>query len=275
MAINLYEVVTQKILDQLEKGVIPWRKTWNGSKPINYITRKPYRGINTLLLPFGGEYLTFKQCKDLGGSIRKGEKANMIIFYKPLEIEKENEEKAKTIPYLQYSNVFHLSQCEGITSKLEPVVIDNSIEPIEQAQRIFDNYILQSSVKVQHIAGSNKACYSPSDDTITLPVVGQFESAESYYNTAFHEAAHSTGHETRLNRISKSAAFGNGDYSREELVAEIAAAMVMSSAGIEQPETFENSVAYIHGWSKKLKEDKKAIVFAAGQAQKAADLILN
>ena len=77
MSINVYELVTNRIIEQLEKGVIPWRKTWQGSEPINYITRNAYRGINTLLLPYGGEYLSFKQCKDLGGSVRKGEKGHM------------------------------------------------------------------------------------------------------------------------------------------------------------------------------------------------------
>ena len=209
MAFNIYEAVTQRIIEQLEKGVIPWRKTWHGSEPINYITRKPYRGINLLLLPYGGEWLTYKQAKDCGGNVKKGEKASMIVFYKMIEKKDENGNKEKeTFPFLQYSNVFHISQCEGITSKLEAVNTDSSIEPIEAAQNVMDGYIKRSGVTLNHIKGSNRAYYTPNTDTITLPVIGQFESAEEYYSTAFHEAAHSTGHNSRLDRLSETAAFG-------------------------------------------------------------------
>ena len=142
------------------------------------------------------------------------------------------------------------------------------------AQDILNGYVTRSGVKLEHIEGSNQAYYKPSADRITLPVIGQFESAEEYYSTAFHEVAHSTGHKTRLDRITETAAFGTGDYSREELTAEIAASMVMNVAGIELPQTFENSVAYIKSWVSKLREDVKAIVTASGKAQKATDLIL-
>ena len=270
---NIYQAVTDRIIAQLENGVIPWRKTWRGSEPINYVSRKAYRGINLLLLPYGGEWLTFKQAKDAGGNVKKGEKSSIIVFYK--QIEKENAETGKTerFPILQYSNVFHISQCEGIESKLEPIVSDD-IQTIDAAQSIFDGYISRSGVALKSVEGNNEAFYRPSTDSITLPIIGQFETANEYYNTAFHEAAHSTGHKSRLNRLTETAAFGSGDYSREELTAEISASMVMSIAGIEQPNTFENSVAYINSWIKKLREDTKAIVTASGKAQKATDLIL-
>ena len=274
MSINLYEVITQKIIEQLEKGVIPWRRPWSGNEPINYISRKTYRGINLMLLPFGGEYLSFKQCKDLGGSVRKGEKGYMIIFYKPLDIADEDTGEVKTIPFLQYSKVFHLSQCEGITSKIEPPSDNITVEPIQAAQSIIDGYINRSGVKMEHIKGNHRAYYTPDTDTITLPSIEQFTSMTEYYSTTYHEAAHSTGHTSRLNRITRAAAFGSETYSREELTAEIAASMLMNTSGIEQPETFENSVAYIGSWIKKLKEDTKAIITASGQAQKAVDLIL-
>jgi antirestriction protein ArdC len=274
MSAEVYEMVTNRILERLEKGVIPWRKTWNGSEPRNYVTQKPYRGVNTLLLPYGGEYLTFLQVKEAGGKVKKGEKSHIIVFYKPLEIKDENTGEDKTIPYLKYSNVFHISQCEGITSKLQPIITNNDIEPIQTAQDIINAYIDRSGVTLNHIEGSNQAFYRPSTDTITLPTIGQFESSEEYYSTAFHEAAHSTGHKSRLNRITETAAFGSEKYSREELTAEITACMLMNIAGIEIQETFENSAAYIKGWSKKLKEDIKAILNASSQAQKATDLIL-
>jgi antirestriction protein ArdC len=274
MSINIYELVTERILAQLEKGVIPWRKTWQGSVPINYVTRKPYRGINTLLLPNGGEYLSYLQAKEAGGNVKKGEKAHIIVFYKPLEVEDRDTGEKKEIPFLKYSNVFHISQCEGIESKLEPINTNSDIEPIDTAQSIINAYIDHSGVKLNHIEGSDRAFYQPSTDNITLPVIGQFDSAEEYYSTAFHEAAHSTGHKSRLDRITEPAAFGSQSYSREELTAEISACILMNIAGIEIPATFENSAAYIKGWSAKLKEDIKAILNASSQAQKATDLIL-
>ena len=274
MPINVYEIVTSRILDQLDKGVIPWRKTWNGSEPRNYITQKTYRGINLLLLPFGGEYATFKQIKEAGGYVKKGEKSHMIVFFKMMENQNGETGELETFPYLKYSNVFHISQCEGIESKREPISATNNNEPAEAAQTIIDGYISRTGVKIDLMQGSNKACYSPVDDTITMPVIGQFDTSNDFYSVFFHEAAHSTGHETRLKRLEKAAAFGSHSYSKEELVSEIAACMLMNFTQIEIPETFENSVSYIKSWSAKLKEDKKMIVTAANAAQKATDLIL-
>jgi antirestriction protein ArdC len=270
-AVNVYELVTCRILADLEKGVIPWRKPWSGSAPINYVTRKPYRGTNLWLLPHGGEYLTFKQCQECGGKVRKGEKSQIIIFFKMIESTDEKTGEPTEYPCLKYSNVFHISQCEGITNKLEPL---QQADPIETAQDIIEGYVARSSVKLNHVTGSNRAYYSPELDEIVMPAMSQFASNGEYYSTAFHEVAHSTGHENRLKRIDTLARFGTETYSREELIAEFSSAMLMNMAGIEHPSTFENSVAYIQGWSKKIQEDKKVIVTAAGQAQKAVDYIL-
>lgn len=273
MSVKIYDMVTQRIIDQLQNNIIPWRKPWHGNAPINFISRKPYRGINLLLLPQGGEWLTFKQCKDAGGNVRKGEKSSIIVFYSTLEKEDEHGE-TKTIPFLKYSNVFHISQCEGVTSKLEATTDNNSAEPIDTAQSILDGYINRTGVKYSHIGGSNRAFYQPSSDTITMPTMKQFTSIEEYYSTAFHELAHSTGHKDRLNRITKVAAFGDEVYSREELTAEISSAMIMNFTGIELPETFTNSVAYIQSWIKAIRNDAQTIVRASGQASKATDMIL-
>jgi len=273
MSVNIYEIVTNQIIEQLEKSVIPWRKTWRGSEPINYVTRKRYRGVNLLLLPYGGEWLTFKQVKDSGGSVKRGEKGSMIVFYKTIEKE-DDDGKKESFPFLRYSNVFHISQCENIVSKLEPLTLNEDNEPIEAAQKILDDYVNSSGVILKHVQGSNKSVYCSGTDTITLPVSGQFESMEEYYNTAYHEAGHSTGHKSRLNRITGTAVFGSGDYSREELTAEIASCMLMNIAGIDVPDTIQNSAAYIKAWISMLKGDARAIVTASGKAQKATDLIL-
>ena len=274
MGVNIYEMVTQRILEQLEKGVIPWRKPWKGNPPMNYITRKAYRGINVLLLPLPGEYMSFKQAKELGGHVRKGEKGHIICFYKPLEIDDQESGETKMIPYLKYSTIFHLSQIDGIESKVVPLHLENEIKPLEQAQNIFDRYIEWSGVTVNHVKGSDKASYNAGRDEMTLPLISQFISSNEYASTGFHEAAHSTGHKSRLNRNVGTAAFGSKTYSREELIAEITSAMLMNECGAELPDTFENSASYINSWMQKLKEDNTAIIKASSAAQKAADMIL-
>ena len=274
MGIDVYQIVTDRILEQLDKGIVPWRKTWNGNDlPMNYVTRKYYRGINRILLPLPGEYLSFKQCKDLGGHVRKGEKGHIIAFYKPMEVEDKDTNEKKMIPFLKYSTVFHLSQTEGIQSKLEQEQ-DIDTDPIAEAEAIIAGYINRSGITVNHVSGSDSAYYQPSTDTATLPVIKQFNNPEAYYGVAFHEYSHSTGHKYRLNRITDNAAFGSENYSKEELVAEISSCMIMNIAGLEIPETFENSCSYIARWSKRVKEDRKLIVQASSKAQLSADMIL-
>jgi len=271
---NVSEMVTQRIIEQLEKGVIPWHKPWRGNPPMNYVTRKPYRGINPMLLPFGGEYVTFLQAKQLGGHVKKGEKGSMIVFYSVREAEDPDGDEKKPIPFLKHSVVFHLSQVEGIPSKLLPIRLDEAIKPIEAAKKIIDGYIARSGVKITHVIGNERAYYTPSSDTITMPAMGQFSNANAFYLTEFHEAAHSTGHPTRLNRDIGASYFGSQAYSREELVAEISAAALMNETGIEIEETFENSASYIDSWLGKFAHDKKMILFSSSAAQKATDMVL-
>ena len=275
MGINIYQIVTDRILEQLENNIIAWRKSWEGGIPINYVTRKPYNGINLLLLPCGGEWLTYKQAEEAGGSVKKGEKGSMIVFYKLLESDKEQDNKVRKekIPILKYSNVFHINQCENIKTKITPIE-ENNINPIEEAENVLTDYINRSGVQFKNIMGSNEAYYSPARDTIIMPNIKQFSISEEYYSTAFHEAAHSTGYKTRLDRIIKDAKFNDNNYSKEELVAEITTCMIMNTVGIELPETFDNSVAYISAWKKRLKDDNKIILTASSQAQKAANMIM-
>lgn len=276
MSINIYEMITNRILQQLENNVIAWRKSWQGGLPINYKTRKEYQGINLLLLPYGGEYLSFKQVQEAGGKVRKGEKSHIIVFYKLLEKPKDgsdNSEEKETIPLLRYSNVFHISQCENIITKIKPIEL-NDINPIDNAEKALTSYISRAGVNFKNVMNSNEAYYRPSTDTIVMPDIRQFTISEEYYSTAFHECSHSTGHKSRLNRISKDANFGSKNYSKEELVAEISSAMCLNYLGVEIPETFENSVAYIDAWRKKLQKDNKIILQASAQAQKATNLIL-
>ena len=277
---DVYGIVTEKILKALEEGTVPWQKPWIGSgRAINYVSRKPYKGINTLLLDQPGEYLTFKQCESLGGKVRKGEKSSMIVFFTFSEHKEkgtDGEDKITTFPVLKYYNVFHISQCEGIESKLEPP--SPEADPLAEGETIIDGYISRSGVGFEAVKGSDRAFYRPSEDRVVVPHISQYKLVEEYYSTTFHELTHSTGHSSRLKRFGERndgiAAFGNDVYSKEELIAEIGSSMLMSIAGIERSETFTNSAAYLQSWLNVLKGDKRLIVTAANAAQKAVDLIL-
>ncbi len=229
-----------------------------------------------MLLKHTGEYTTFKQWQQLGGHIRKGEKSEIIVFWKIFEKEEINDkgEKEKvSIPMLRYYNVFHISQVDGVEPLEEPL---NDIEPIEAADKVIIDYITKEHITFEEIA-SNKAFYSPSSDRVVVPLKEQYQNANGYYSTTFHELTHSTGHKTRLDRlkIGMDAAFGSETYSKEELIAEIGSASILNILGIETPQTFKNSAAYIQNWLQVLKNDNKFIVSAAGKAEKAVNYIMN
>ena len=280
MAKSVYEMVTERIINQLEQGVIPWEKPWTGirSGAYNRVSKKSYSLLNQILLQHKGEYATFAQWQKLGGHVRKGEKSEIVVFWKiqPIEEEKEDGTKeVKQIPLLRYFNVFHISQVDGV----EPLSKDalNEIEPIEKAESILHSYWTKENITVEHVA-SDKAYYSPSLDMIHLPLFEQFISANEYYSTAFHESVHSTMKESRCDRAEdrkgKLVAFGSNEYSKEELVAEIGSASLMNIIGIETNKSFRNSSAYIQNWLSVLKNDVKFIVSASSKAEKAVDYIL-
>ena len=231
-----------------------------------------------MLLKHDGEYATFKQWQDLGGHVRKGEKSEIVVFWKiqPIEEVKEDGTKeVKHIPLLRYFNVFHISQVDGV----EPLPKDGlkDIEPIEKAENILHDYWSREDITVEHMA-SDSAYYSPSRDLIHLPLFEQFKNANEYYSTAFHESVHSTMKESRCNRAEeregKLVAFGSNEYSKEELVAEIGSANLMNIIGIESQKSFRNNAAYIQNWLSVLKNDVKFIVSASSKAEKAVKYIL-
>lgn len=263
---KVYEIVTDRIIAQLEAGVVPWQRPWSGGLPINYVSRKAYRGINLMLLYGGGEYATFNQVKAAGGTVNKGAKAQMVVFFKPFP-KREDEERGGAM--LRYYNVFALADCEGIPSKLSR--IDH--EPITEAEAVIRGFKGGPSIQCQ--LGIDQACYRPSADRVEMPALGQFDSPEAHYSTFFHELVHSTGHKSRLDRFTDKAEqthFGSESYSREELVAEVGAAMLCAHVGIDN--TVEASANYIASWLQRLKDDKALVVQAASAAQKAADHIL-
>lgn len=274
---DIYQEVTDRITAQLEKGIIPWRKPWivtGKACAISRSTGKPYSLLNQLLLGKPGEYLTFAQCVKEGGHVRKGEKSSMVVFWKWIEQEDERTGETKKIPFLRHFSVFHIDQCEGIKPRREAQEAAQVLQPNADADEIISNYLTRSGVNLVHQEG-DRAFYRPSTDTVTLPLMAQFRETAEYYSTAFHELTHSTGHASRLDRLTKLACFGSEEYSKEELVAEIGSAALMLHAGLETPSSFRNSAAYIQSWLKALKDDKRMIVSAAGQAEKACNMILN
>lgn len=276
---DVYSMVTERIIKQLEQGYIPWRKPWASclDGTFNRISRKPYSILNQLILEHDGEYATMRQWNEIGGRVKKGSKAEMVVFWKLQNRQEKNdtgELVIKQVPILKYYNVFHISQVENVLP-LERTK-DYETKPIEQAEQILNEYIGREHITLS-VRASDRAFYRPADDTICLPSITQFEKAEEFYATAFHEAGHSTLKASRCNREAEnqSAYFGNEDYSKEELVAEITSAAILHSIGIETPDSFSNSAGYIQSWLQVLRNDKRFIVSASSKAEKAVKYILN
>jgi antirestriction protein ArdC len=275
--------VTAKVLEALERGTVPWEKPWRtaGLLPTSASTGKAYRGINTWLLSMSAEaagfdspyWLTFNQAKALGGSVRKGEKGTLVVFWKRIKVEDaEAEGGKKVIPLMRYYVVFNLDQTENV--KLPPRFDLPEYEPVsvsEAVEETLAGYVDGPTLRYRHQDG---AFYVPSDDTITLPALDQFSDEVGYAATLFHELTHSTGHVSRLNRFERNGEpqhFGSERYAREELVAEMGAAMLAAISGTEH--RIEKSAAYIENWLHALKDDKSLVIKAAQQAQKAVDRI--
>lgn len=280
MSINVYELVTNRIIEQLENNIVPWEKPWSGTLDgaFNRVSKKPYSILNQMLLKYNGEYATFKQWQELGGHIRKAEKSEIVVFWKMYPIKEKQDdgtEIIKTIPLLKYINVFHISQVDGVEPLKQKVTHD--IEPIDKAEKILNDYWNRENITIEHVKG-DKAFYSPMFDKIQLPLFEQFKQSEEYYSTAFHESVHSTMKTSRCNRQEdrkgKVVSFGSEEYSKEELVAEVGSAQLMNIVGIETTKSFRNSTAYIQSWLKVLRNDNKFIVSASSKAEKAVNYIL-
>ena len=284
-------MVTDRVLEMINKGVIPWNKPWSFSgkaeneQAINYVTRKPYSLINQWLLMEPGEYLTFKQVVAAKGKIRKGAKSRFVVFFTHVPYEKKDERTDETqlltYPLLRYYNVFHIKDTEGVESKLqapaEPDAPVANLPMCDEADAAIDAYVdSQSGLKFINDRESDRAYYSPAEDKVVVPMRKQFKDMAEYYSTAFHELTHSTLTENRCNRRTAGdvAFFGSHEYSREELVAEMGAAMLCSNFKVDTEKAFRNSVGYLQGWAGKLKNDPRAIVVAAGKAEKAVRYIL-
>lgn len=284
---KVYEVVTNQILEQLDRGVVPWARPWkvNGLGPANVVTRRPYRGINVFLLGLRAVttpwWLTFRQAIALGGSVRARERSAPVLFWRwaeRTELASEPEQEGETprrrrIPVLRYYPVFNLDQTDGIDSARLPASEIGGPAAVPGGEEILAGF--PNPPVVEHLAQS-RAFYRPATDTVTMPLRSAFDSPTGYYTTLFHELAHATGHSTRLARPgfekNHAAPFGSDAYAREELVAELGAAFLCGEAGMAPD--IASSAAYIDHWRQKLSRDPRLIVTAAQQAQRAADHIL-
>ncbi|TGE06467.1 ArdC family protein [Hymenobacter fodinae] len=273
---DVYDIISNRIILALESGVAPWKQSWNAAHdaPRNYRSKHVYQGINALLLamlqheqPY---YLTYNQARELGGQVRKGEKGMPVVFFKVSKKE-DAQGKEKKVAILQYSTVFNIAQIDGVDWKLpEPVQREHT--PQQAAEQIVAGY-----------AGGPRICYAGSEphyrtstDTVTVPEPANFHTPEDFYTTLFHELAHSTGHTKRLDRatLTEKAAFGSETYAKEELVAELGAAFLSNAAGLDLAVTEPSTAAYLANWLQALRNDKRLIISAASQAQKAANHIL-
>lgn len=286
--VDVYQKVADEIIASLEAGTVPWHQPWavRGGQHRSVNGNRPYRGINPFLLEMTRQaegytstyWLTYRQAEKLGGHVRKGERSQFVILWDFIPEKKGGKPvltkagKPKMIPVLRYFSVFNVEQTEGCTFPrfVTEVREAPTFEPIAEAQRIVDDMPNPPSIGY----GGNEAFYAPAMDHVQLPLREQFESPEAFYAALFHELSHSTGHETRLNRRGpdEDRTFGSHDYGREELVAEMGSAFLQAHAGIETQR--DQSAGYIANWLVAIKADPKAVVIAAGKAQKVADYIL-
>lgn len=282
---DIYQEVTDKIVAALEAGTIPWHKPWKnlkGDLPYSLSTGKPYRGINVFTLALSGysdpRWGTYKAIGEAGGQVRKGEKGTRIILWKRFTKKgvDENGEPNKPYVFLTDYVVFNAEQADGLPELETEELPEHDL--IEEGEKLIQGYVDSTrkygkSIKAGPALnfGGNRAFYNLTNDRVTTPLIGQFETPEEYYSTNFHELVHSTGHKDRLDRL-EPATFGSDPYAREELVAELGASLLAGVIGLEIDG--DNSAAYLAGWVKTLKGDPKMVVQAAAAAQKAADLIL-
>ena len=294
MAQKVDEIISGIIVNSLKDGIAPWRKPWinvHGESLYLNAQGKPYSFLNSLLLMAqgkpAGEFYTFNKITEKGGKVKKGSKSAYVTFYKPnikeIIIPAEESEDGKEHKIykksfvLRYYKVFSIHDCDGIEPKYtqtENAPISN-LQPIEAAERILKAYIKGEGAPNFYNDGSDNATYNPATDTICVPALSQYKHAPDCYSTWFHECIHSTGNKSRLNRFTENEKFGNVDYSREELVAEIGAAALNFICGIEESDSsYRNSIAYLQGWASHLADKPNEFIVAAGRAEKAVNWVL-
>jgi len=271
---NLQKLVTDRILDQLKNGVVPWKKPWSGYSggvfPRNAVTKRGYSGVNVVLLWITAQergyttplWLTYKQASEAGGQVKRGEKSTVVIYASAYE--KENDQgETRNIPFLKSFNVFNVAQIEGLQLEDTAPRIQNK----DERDAIADAFMRSTGADIRH--GESRAYFRRKDDFIMLPDFGTFTSSDAYYATAFHELTHWSGAENRLNRdLGKR--FGDHSYAAEELVAELGSSFICAEFGIDCE---GQDSAYIASWIKLMTDHESAIVAAASAASKAVEFM--
>jgi antirestriction protein ArdC len=286
---DVREQITASIIAAMQEGAPPWRKGWVGvGRSYNAVTGRPYTGINQVVLGLRSmgdpRWLTFKQAQEAGYQVRRGAKGVMLV--KAGVIERDKDSDKRTIQkqdheprsqdtvrhmFLKPFWVFNATQIDGMPELDTGHLPGRQIEPAAQVLRIIEGMKSEAGGGLQVLVGG-KPCYLPSKDTILMPQVARFVSREDHDATLVHEAAHATGHEKRLARPHPDAVFGSPEYAREELVAELASAMICGQIGLElSPTTIQSHAAYLDSWLGALQKDRNEIFRAATQAQKVCD----
>jgi len=280
---TVYEIVTERVIKQLEQGNVPWRKPWSAAwAPKNAVSRRDYHGVNYVLLscdvrrwecPY---FATKKQVyEDLDGKIQSDQwkHSQIVTFWKLVNLTEEDEATGeetptgKRVPFLRYYRVWNLAQTEGISWTVEESA---PVNPIVACDRVVEGY--NDAPRIAH-DGGNEASYRKLSDSVHMPPRDAFFGSEEYYATLFHELVHSTGHGSRLDRDMTGGKYSKA-YAREELCAEMGAALLLGTAGIMEDPLLQNSGAYLRSWISALTEDPRCVTIAAGKAQKAADWVL-
>lgn len=282
---DLYTQITNAIIEELEHGTMPWSRPWVSTTPPCRPFRangEPYRGINILLLwlaaarrgfqsPF---WITYRPASEIGGQVRRGEKGTPIVFFTTLtklDEHKEAEDDEKKFPCLKTYSVFNASQIEQLPERYFPALEKPNVptfenSPIDAIESFFKN----AGVQIEH--GGDIPHYSPTNDRVQMPPLSAFRSAEDYYAILAHESIHWVGHPSRQPRKFPGRARGTQNYAREELVAELGSAFLCADLGLTRKPRPDHA-AYIEGWLKVLRHDKRAIFHAASMAQKATDYL--
>jgi antirestriction protein ArdC len=282
---DIHEVITERFIQALEQGTVPWRKPWKqGGNPRNLVSNHNYQGINFFMLYLSNHaspyWLTFRQAHELGGSVRAGAESTPIIYYKLHAKTEANGQpvftasgKPEMRPFLRYSNVFNLDQTQNVKlprhaqeqlqEKAKPIAIPTAEEMLSE--------IKPRICPIRH--EGYQPYYNRNEDFIAVPTMEKFHTSEAYYQALFHEAAHATGHHSRLNRTFGEK-FGDPQYAKEELVAEMTASFLAHRCDILNERQFENSAGYVGGWIKKLREDKTLVITASSQAHRAFNYTL-
>jgi antirestriction protein ArdC len=285
--IDAYALTTEAILKALESGVPPWHKPWKVTGlygqdgPTNLYSKHPYTGISNIMLlalaGFSSKYwLTYRQAAMLGGFVKRGSKGFPVVFWSMFESKTEQDRfgQPKRIPFVKYSTVFNTDQVEGLPDDVFPKPISAPVfSPVEAAEEVLAKFTDKPNIYYY----GNQACYIKSKDAVILPDKGAFYTPEDYYATLFHELAHATRHESRLDRTfdgKRDYARNSDNYAYEELVAELTAAYLCGYCGILARKTIDSTAAYLQYWKGRFQGDKKLFLGLAGKATKAANYIL-